>query len=306
MNSAPSRAASSSSASSRSSGATVANSGSNSACRSGRGPTDHVSSVRTRARVTRVGGALDHLAQPVARAGRADRRLRPAEVVQHGEPRIGRRRLGQCAGEQSRADRGSAAGDGAAAGVGEDVGGAHVPGRFGLEQVHRDAFGRRAGLLEQPRRRLVEPQALAGGDGAKDRGAQQGMREAQLVIEQPGEHERVRGGARRGGREPGDVRGEGERGAVTDGGERAGQCRRVGPEPREPRSDRPGDVRRVDRRDLRRPFARRAHPVRAQRPEEIDEQERVAAGGGEARGDERVVRRLAQTLGDERRRPLPR
>ena len=148
--------------------------------------------------------------------------------------------------------------------------------------------------------RLVEPQALAGGDAAEDRGAQQRMLEAQCGVEEPGEHERVRGGARRRWSEPATSAAKASVAASpTVASERASAVA-AGPS-RRSRAD-------TDRATLAGLTAATAaprsrvgtHAVGAQRPEQVDEQERVAARGGEARGHERVVQRLAEPRGDER------
>ena len=119
---------------------------------SGRGPTDHVSSVRTRARVDGVGGALDHLAQPVARAGHAaavSARPRSCRSASRGRAAGGSasarasRRAPTAGAPRATARRPACARTSAVR---------TFPAGSVSSEVRRDALGRRAGLLEEPRR----------------------------------------------------------------------------------------------------------------------------------------------------------
>jgi hypothetical protein len=248
------------------------------------------------AALVRVGSGVVRLPQVLERGGAAGERLGQSELEQERGAVLGRRRLGQRAGEACGGVGGIALAAGAGRGDSQRVGHPLLTTRRDRQKLRGHALGRGSRLRENPGGARVEQLALARRDVVVDRVAHEGVHEGELRI--AAEYLRVRelvGGA---GRVlDWDLRYErrrGDLGAVAEDGDGTHEPPRLGGQARQPQQHRARDG----------TGAQLAHrsgiggvwsdPLDPQCAHELAQEQRVAAGRRVAGGAERVVGRRAQ------------
>jgi hypothetical protein len=245
--------------------------------------------------------ALDDLRQRGDRLRRAGAGVRLAELKEDRGAVAVDGRLVEGAGEQRGRAGCVTEGERVAGGVSQQCHRPGVGGGLGVHDLHRDLAGGRAPLAQDRRRRVMQPLPFGGRQLGVDRGAQDGVGEADRAAgfhdargyQCP--HRRLHFDAAE-SRQP---RGVAHLRAVAERAERAGEpggCRR---QPRETQQHRIGDAAWDHRADIVR-GGRGGRDTSSRRlVEELADEERVAARHLEARADEPIVGLVGQPGRDQ-------
>ena len=206
---------------------------------------------------------------------------RAGERQQDVRPALGRRRLGERARQVRRGARGRARALGGSRRLLEHVDDPRLAARRRVHELrgHRSRAG--AATAQQPGGALVGERALVCGHVLVDGRADQRVRERRrrLVGEHLGADQLVGGDHGGGVVEAGELGDERERGGIAEHGGRVRHRRRVAAQAAEPHEHGARRGARRDRGDLRDVGGVRRDALGAQRLGQLDQQQRVAAGG---------------------------